>query len=374
MGKNILHVINIYFSLTYFGDQFKYFAEKGYKEHVICSPSEFLPEYAKKQKIKYKEVNINRKISIKDDIKAIIQVYKYIKANDIDIVEGHTPKGALVGIIAAWLARVPKRMYFRHGIVYETSKGLKRWILIMCDRITSLCATQIVCVSPSVLEISIKDKLAPTRQQFVLGKGTCSGVDTEYHFNPANVRQDEIEKLREKYGIHKNDFVIGFTGRLVKDKGIIELVRAFNMLKDRENLKLLLVGMFEVRDALPEDVKESILHAEDVIYTGFINGGMENYYSLMDVYILPSYREGFPTGVLEAQSMGLPVLTTTATGCKDSIVDGETGLFITHDPEDIAQKIDMIRKEKAIDGANGRKWIIENFDNKIIWSEIEKFY
>lgn len=371
---NILHVINIYFSLTYFGEQFRHFVDKGYNEHVICSPSEFFPEYAKKQKIKYREVPINRKISIKDDLIAIKEVYKYIKANDIDVVEGHTPKGALVGMIAAWLARVPKRLYFRHGLVYETSKGLKRFILVTCDRVTSFCATQVVCVSPSVLEISIKDKLAPVKKQFILGKGTCGGVDTKYHFNPANVNQADVDQLRAKYGISKDDFVIGFTGRLVKDKGIIELVRAFNMLKDRKHLKLLLVGMFEERDALPEDVKESILHAKDVVYTGFINGGMEKFYSLMNVYTLPSYREGFPTGVLEAQSMGLPILTTTATGCRDSIVDGKTGLFITHDPEDIAQKIDMIRNDYAIDGNNGRKWVKENFDNEIIWNEIEKLY
>lgn len=371
---NILHVINIYFSFSYFGDQFLHFHKKGYNEHVICSPSEFLPEYAQRQHIKYKEVPINRKISISDDLKAIREVYKYIKANNIDIVEGHTPKGALIGIIAAWLARVPKRLYFRHGLVYETSKGLKRFILITCDRVTAWCATQVVCVSPSVLEISIKDKLGRKSKQRILGKGTCGGVDTQNLFNPDNVDKQEIDALRNSLGIKKDDFVIGFTGRLVKDKGIIELIRAFNMLQDREHLKLLLVGLFEERDALPEDVQTSILNAKDIIYTGFINGRMEKYYSLMNVYVLPSYREGFPTGVLEAQSLALPILTTKATGCIDSILDGKTGLFITHEPEDIAKKIDMIRCENAIDGKNGREWVVKNFDNHLIWDEIEQLY
>ena len=112
---NILHVVNIYFSLSYFVDQFKYFHNKGYKEHVICSPSEYLLEYAERQHVKFKEVPINRKISVTDDLKAIRQVYKYINENHIDIGEGHTPKGALIGMIAAWLARVPNRLYFRHG-------------------------------------------------------------------------------------------------------------------------------------------------------------------------------------------------------------------------------------------------------------------
>lgn len=371
---NILHVINIYFSLSYFGDQFKHFSEKGYKIHVICSPSEYLEEYAKRQHISYAEVPINRSISIIDDLKAIALVYKYIKVNHIDIVEGHTPKGALIGMIAAWLRRVPKRIYFRHGLVYETSKGIKRLILITCDKIVSRCSTEIVCVSPSVLKRSIEDNLAPGKNTIVLGKGSCGGVDTYNQFNPAHIDKIVVERLRDSLGISKNDFVIGFTGRLVRDKGIAELVRAFELLPDKEHAKLLLVGMFESRDALPDDIRDEILHTPNIIYTGFINGNMQNYYAIMDVYVLPSYREGFPTGVLEAQSMGIPVLTTKATGCIDSIVEGVTGFFISHDPKDIAKKIELIRNTNLIACNNCRKWAADNFDCNIIWDEIELLY
>ena len=161
---------------------------------------------------------------------------------------------------------------------------------------------------------------------------------------------------------------------MVRDKGIIELVRAFDKLKDTDNCKLLLVGMFEKRDALPDDVKNRIENDPRIIYTGFINGGMEYYYAMMNVYVLASYREGFPTGVLEAQSMGKPVITTRVTGCCDSIIDGKTGLFIDNDADDLAKKIDMIRRDNAIDGIEGRKWVVENYDSRIIWKEIEKLY
>lgn len=372
---NILHVVNIYFVLPYFiGDQFTYFKERGYQMNVVCSPSEYLADYAKKQGFDYIETPVNRSISIKQDVASIRNICKFIRKKKIDIVVGHTPKGALLAMIAGWLCRVPKRIYFRHGLVYETSHGLKRTILKTVDRIASACATQIVCVSPSVLKRSIEDRLAPAKKQMILSKGTCNGIDTQGHFNPANIDKARLSELKAKYGIKDDDFVIGYSGRMVRDKGIIELVRAFDKLKDADNCKLLLVGMFEKRDALPDDVKNRIENDPRIIYTGFINGGMEYYYAMMNVYVLASYREGFPTGVLEAQSMGNPVITTRVTGCCDSIIDGKTGLFIDNDADDLAKKIDMIRRDNAIDGMEGRKWVVDNYDSRIIWKEIEKLY
>lgn len=375
MGKNILHVVNIYFVLPFFiGDQFKYFREKGYKMNVVCSPSEYLADYAKEQGFDYLESPVNRSISISQDLGTIRNICKYIKKQKIDIIVGHTPKGGLLAMLAGWLCRVPKRIYFRHGIVYETSHGLKRFILKTVDRIASFCSTQVVCVSPSVMRRSLEDKLSSEKKLTILGKGTCNGVDTQNHFNPNMIDKSKVTELREKYGIKENDFVIGYSGRLVRDKGIIELVRAFDSLKDAENCKLLLVGMFEERDALPEDVQERIKNDKRIIFTGFINGGMEYYYSLMDVYVLASYREGFPTGVLEAQAMAKPVITTRVTGCCDSIIDGKTGLFSKNEVKDLAEKIDMIRNLHAIDGNEGRQWVIENFDSRKVWKEIEKLY
>lgn len=372
---NILHVVNIYFVLPFFiGDQFKYFKDKGFGMHAACSDSEYLADYAKKQGFSYLATPINRSISIKDDLRSIRALCRYIRRNKIDIVVGHTPKGGLLAMIAGRICSVRKRIYFRHGLVYETSHGIKRFVLKTVDRLASACATKIVCVSPSVLERSISDKLAPAKKQTILSDGTCNGVDTVGQFNPEKVDREAVAALRKKYGIGKDDFVIGYSGRLVRDKGVIELVEAFDRLSGADNCKLLLVGMFEQRDALPESTRQRILNDPRIIFTGFVNGCMENYYSLMDMYVLASYREGFPTGVLEAQSMGLPVVTTRATGCCDSIVDGVTGLFADNSAEDLARKIDQVRVDKKIDGANGRAWVKEKFDSRIVWKEIEKLY
>jgi glycosyltransferase involved in cell wall biosynthesis len=375
VNKNILHVVNIYFVLPYFiGDQFKYFKEKGYNMNVVCSPSEYLSDYAQKQGFEYLESPVNRNISISQDFVSIRNICKFVKKQKIDIVVGHTPKGGLLAMIAGWLMRVPIRIYVRHGLVYETSKGLKRFILMSVDRLTSFCSTKVVCVSPSVLRKSIEDHLAPAKKQMIWHKGTCNGIDTLNHFNPAVIVPARLTGLKTRYGIGEDDFVIGYSGRLVRDKGIIELVRAFDKLQLADNCKLLLVGMFEKRDALPEDIQERILNDSRIIYTGFINGGMEYFYSMMDIYVLASYREGFPTGVLEAQAMEKPVITTRVTGCCDSIIDGRTGFFVNNTAEDIVEKIDKIRLDKAIDGCEGRKWVIENFDSRLVWKEIEKLY
>lgn len=375
MNKNILHVVNIYFVLPYFiGDQFKYFKEKGYNMNVVCSPSEYLSDYAQKQGFEYIESPVNRNISISQDFVSIRNICKFVKKQKIDIVVGHTPKGGLLAMIAGRLMRVPIRIYVRHGLVYETSKGLKRFILMSVDRLASFCSTKVVCVSPSVLRKSIEDHLAPAKKQMIWHKGTCNGIDTLNHFNPAVIVPARLTGLKARYGIGEEDFVIGYSGRLVRDKGIIELVRAFDKLQLADNCKLLLVGMFEKRDALPEDIQERILNDSRIIYTGFINGGMEYFYSMMDIYVLASYREGFPTGVLEAQAMEKPVITTRVTGCCDSIIDGRTGFFVNNTAEDIAEKIDKIRLDKAIDGCEGRKWVIENFDSRLVWKEIEKLY
>lgn len=374
--KNILHVVNIYFVLPYFiGGQFAYFRQKGYRMFAVCSESEYLDGYAREQGFGYKVVPVKRSFSVKQDVKSIRQICSYIRENEIGVIVGHTPKGGLLAMLAGWLMRVPRRIYFRHGLVYETSHGLKRFVLMTVDRISSACATKIVCVSPSVLQRSIEDHLAPADKQLVLGNGTCSGIDTQGKFCPEKINGDHLAAMRRRWGIADGDWVIGYTGRLVKDKGIIELVSAFRKLKKRyRNMKLLLVGMFEVRDALPEDIQDDIKNDPQIVWTDFQNTDQEYFYAMMNVYVLASYREGFPTGVLEAQSMGVPVVTTRVTGCRDAIVEGRTGLFAEHSADSIAEAITEIHDKKVVSGTAARKWVVEKFDNLIVWNEIEKLY
>lgn len=376
---NILHVVNISFVIPYFlGKQLNYFSGKGYREYIVCSPSDELPLMAEKYGFKYKAVDVLRKISIWKDLKAVKSTMSYINENDIEVVTGHTPKGALIAMLAAYLTRVPKRIYFRHGLVYETSYGLKRRLLINIDRLAARLATKVVCVSPSVCVRSIEDKLNNSAKQVLLSKGTCNGIEIE-RFNKESIDMDTLYGLRQQLGIADDEFVVGFTGRLVRDKGIVELARAFSVLQQRyNNMVLLLVGMLELRDALPDDVVQVIKTNPRIISTGYVpNAEIENYYALMNCFVLPSYREGFPTSVLEASAMQLPVVTTKVTGCIDSIIDGKTGFFVGHDDGELVNTIERLylNPKMATDmGAEGRKFVVENFEQSIIWKDIETIY
>lgn len=375
----ILHIVNIYFVIPYFlGDQLLYFQKKGYKEYIICSPSTEIKQYAESHLFDYKEIAIERKISVWKDIRAILSTCRYIHKENITIVTGHTPKGALIAMIAAFIMRVPIRIYFRHGLVYETSLGFKRKLLIWMDMLTSKLATKIVCVSPSICKRSLEDDLNPSNKQILLSKGTCNGIDV-FKFNKTTLDAKQLSVLRHKLELDKYNFVIGFTGRLVRDKGIIELVQAFKILSKRsDNIALLLVGMLEERDALPAEIVEYITKDSAIINTGYIeNSRIEYYYALMDVFVLPSYREGFPTSILEASSMQLPIITTRVTGCIDAVIENETGLFVENDSLDIANAIKKYAISETLrekHGMNGRKYVVDNFDQHLIWSEIEKLY
>ena len=376
---NIVHVVNISFVIPYFlGKQLNWFAEKGNNEFIVCSDSEELKEFSERYCFKYRAIDVLRKISITKDIKAVISVAKYIREIKADVVTGHTPKGGLIAMLAAYITRVPVRIYFRHGLVYETSHGVKRSLLVNIDRLASKLATKIVCVSPSVARRSQEDKLNPELKQVVLANGTCNGIDTD-RFSKGSVDTKKLQSLKKRLGINEDDFIIGFTGRLVRDKGIIELVRAYHTLKqNNSNARLLLVGMLEVRDALPEDVVKVINEDGGIIKTGYVGyAEIEYYYALMSVFVLASYREGFPTSVLEASSMNLPVITTRATGCIDSIIDGETGIFVNHDGKELLSALSKLYKDDNLRvqmGEKGRQFVINHFNQELIWKEIEKLY
>ena len=374
--KKILNVVSVFFSIPFFfGDQIKYFTSKGYDISLVCSPSNKIASFANMQKAHYKEIPILRKFSVIQDIKALLALYKYIKGNKFDIVCGHTPKGALIAMLASFLARTPKRVFFRHGLVYETTGGVKRFILINMERITSFFATQVVCVSPYLVERSLKDHLTKKNKMLVLHKGSCNGVDCIKKFNPEKYSEEDRRSLKKRLGLSENSYIIGYTGRLVHDKGIEELVDAFlSLQKHFDDVFLLLVGPFEDKDPLSESTKEILQNNKNIIMTGMIDDEIEKYYSIMNVLVLATYREGFGTCILEASAMGIPVLTTAHTGSRDAIINQKTGLYIDLSASSISSTIeDLINKpDFALKlGGQGRQYVNENFEQHIIWKEIE---
>jgi len=374
--KKILNVVSVYFSIPFFfGDQLKHFEKKGYKINLVCSPSEKIKEFSLDQGVNYKEFIIQRKFSIIQDLVSVYGLYKYIKKNKFEIVTGHTPKGALIAMLASFLAGTSKRVFFRHGLVYETKAGLSKFIMINIERFTSLLSTKVICVSPYLIEKSKEDKLSNAKKMYLLNIGSCNGVDVD-KFNPERISRIRLNTIRSTYNIGAHDYVIGYVGRLVKDKGIQELVESFIQLKSKHNhIKLLLVGPEEEKDILNNSTRKIIETNKDIITVGQIDDEMEYYYSLMNIFILPTHREGLGTSILEASSMGLPVLTAGHTGSKDAIIDGVTGSYIKISSTGICEILEkyIVHPVKFLQqGQAGRNHMIKNFRQELIWDEIEK--
>lgn len=362
-GKKILHVVSVSFSLRYFvGNQFHYFKEKGYEFHVACSESAEFNSLAKEFDFKQFPVPILRSIDPLQDIKSIYKLYRYIRRERFDIVIAHSPKGGLIGMIAAYLAQVPTRVFFRHGLVFETVTGLKKCLLINIERLIGFCANSIVNVSPSINKISDQLQLNSSSKNVLLGKGTCNGIDTT-RFTP-----------RSGFN-HPKIKTIGFVGRLSKDKGIFELIEAWKMLcQEYGSIRLLLVGPIDERDPLPTATLDQIQEDPSIVYVGGVSD-TAFYYNEMDIFVLPSYREGFPTVTLEASASGLPVVTTKVTGCIDSIIENVTGIFAENTAESIYEKIKFYIDNSDITkehGESGSQFVRDNFSENYVYKEIEK--
>lgn len=376
----VLHIFTLLFTpKSFFDGQFKYLNDCGHEIWVISSSEEDL-EFSKRNNVNYLQVDIERKISPFTDIKSILKIRSFIAREQFDVVIGHTPKGAMIAMIASTFTKTKHRVYYRHGLVYTTAHGIMRYILKAVERFTALCATKIINVSPSLAKLAITDKLNSREKQIVIGSGTCGGIDTEKMFNPALVDKSKQSDLKSKYGITKNDLVIGFCGRLCKDKGIPELVEGFGIFVNHHkelSPKLLLVGLLDERDILSIETLDKIKLNPNIIVTGFIEKHeLPYYYSLMDIFVFPSHREGFGMCVIEASAMEVPILVSKSHGCIDSIVEGKTGEYINLSPEGIAIGLEnMTDENKRLEyGNNGRMWVTKNFDWTIMWPQIAEFY
>ena len=358
--KCVLEIITLPGSAEAFiGDQFSYFQQEGeYEMHLICSDGDGLAEFAQRQKIKYQPVEISRQLAPWKDIKAIFQIAHYIRKNHIDLIVAHYfPKASLIATLANLLAGNKTKVMIAHGVLHDTMHGMVRKMVIWEQKFDVFFAKKVVCVSPSVARRRREDGIEKADKQVILGGGSCNGVDALVKFNPENVPAEEIDLLRMQFGLTRSDFVVGFSGRLVHDKGIAELSQAFILLKQRhpwKSIKLLMNVLYS---------------SKDVVFTGRVPYlEIQKYYLLMNVLVLPSYREGFPTVVLEAGSMGIPVVVSKATGCIDSIKEGVTGLFTEIQPEAIAENVarflDMKYAEEM--GTNARQYVVENYDQRII--------
>jgi glycosyltransferase involved in cell wall biosynthesis len=333
--------------------------ESGFRVVLIASPGELLDAMAAKEGIESLAIPMERDIAPLADLVSLIRLARALFRLRPDIAEFSTPKAGLLGSLAGLICGVPCRVYLLRGLRLETASGLKRWVLRVTERLAAACSHVVLCNSQSLRDQALKLNLAAEHKLRLLGHGTSNGVDVE-RFAPGPTN------LRLHLGIPEGAPVIGYVGRLTRDKGVPELIQAFDaLLMTIPDATLLLVGWYDKsEDALTPELRRRIDRHPNIVRTGFVTDTAP-YYRAMDILVLPTWREGFPNVVLEAAATGIPVITTLVTGSRDAVMPEVTGLLIPPGyPEAITEAVlqllrDPSRRRQM--GAAARKWVIERF-------------
>lgn len=319
-------------------------------------------------------IEMTRKISPIQDLKSVWDLYKLFKKEKPFIVHSHTPKAGIAGMLAAMLAGVPHRLHTVGGLPLIIEKGIQYKILYLVEKATYLCATRVYPISYGIKNYILDKNIASEKKVSIIANGSSNGIDTG-HFTPSCISENDKLYLKNKLDIEENDFVFIFVGRLVKDKGINELVSAFVALKEvRSNIKLLLVGPFEGDlNPINQENLDEINTNRNIISVGF-QKDVRPYLAISKVLVFPSYREGFGNVIAQAGSMGLPSIVSNITGCNEIIIEGENGVIIpSKDTNAIYNAMlrfiddnDLLNKLKS----NARRMIVERYEQQVVWEAI----
>ena len=374
----LLHITTVPGTLNFFRGQVGYMKTKGFEVHALSSPGEGLEQFGEREHIAVCSVEMPRRITPLKDLVALLSLWKRIRQIRPHIVHAHTPKGGLLGMVAATLTQTPVRIYHIHGLPMVTATGSKRTLLRWTEKISCRLANQVLCVSHSVREVAIAEGLCPAAKVKTLLNGSVNGVDAQARFNPDRVGHLARLQTRAQHGMPAEGLVIGFVGRLVRDKGLVELSQAWQTLRrEYPGLHLMVVGPFEPRDPVPADVKEALVSDPRVHLLGN-DPNTPPLYSAMDIVILPTYREGFPNVPMEAAAMGLPVVATDTPGCVEAVLHGMTGQLVpARDSGALAQAIKTYVDDPELrrrHGAAGRQRMLRDFHPEDIWEAVHQEY
>jgi glycosyltransferase involved in cell wall biosynthesis len=378
MTKKIFIVYSVAESLVFLEGQVGYLKAQGYEITLIMSPSPKLLAFVEKNGISHYSLPIERKIVPVKDLLSVVKLSRLFMRHRSSIVHGNTPKGGLLSMIAAWIARVPVRVYTIHGFPFETARGLKNVLLKTTERISCKLSTHVLSVSFSLREVAVINNIVNASKIQVLANGSCNGIDTQHRFNPAMYTNDSRMAAREALKIKKDAMVIGFVGRLVRDKGVNELIKAWKMVEAQlPNMHLLIIGAIDTRDGISADGMHQLASTGNVTWI-VETDEIEKYYAVMDLFVLPSYREGLGLVLLEASAMGIAAIASDTTGCKDAVIHTKTGILVPiGDVEALAAAMIKLLADEALRsyyGNNGRRYVQEMFDRRIVWATIDGFY
>lgn len=347
-----------------------------YEVVALSSPQPELAEIAEREGVRTIAVPMCRRIAPWHDAVALWRLVRIFRRERPQMIHSITPKAGLLSMVAAWIARVPVRVHTFTGLVFPAASGLRRRLLMLADSVTCLCATHVVAEGEGVRQDLLQYGITKKRVE-VLGYGNIRGIDLSYYDRTPEVVERAAE-IRASSGVSDNSFVFVFAGRIVRDKGIDELIEAFCRLEaDGCDVRLLLAGDEEVSDPISETSRRSMARNGSICRTGWIED-VRAYYAAADALVFPSYREGFPNVVIEAGAMGLPSIVTDINGSREIIVEGENGVIVP--PRD-AEALYRAMKEMAGDrrrvsamAEKARPMVASRYEQGFVRENLKKFY
>jgi len=355
------------------------FMKNNFEVNVVSAgPQKDLEEVSSRERVPTIKVEMTRAITPVKDLKAVWQLYKLVRKEKPTIVHTHTPKAGILGMLAAKLASVPIRLHTVAGMPLMEATGGKRKLLDAVEKLTYAFASKVYPNSKGLKNFILENNYGKKEKIKVIANGSSNGIDTS-HFNPANYTQEQNQNLRKQLGIQEKDFVFIFVGRLVGDKGINELVKAFSNSKLKiQNSKLLLVGPHEPElDPLEPETLQEIESNPNIITTGY-QADVRPYLAISNALAFPSYREGFPNVVMQAGAMGLPSIVTDINGCNEIVKDGKNGMIIPPKNTDLLKKamIKLIEDKELYNSlkSKARKMIKSRYEQKIVWQALLEEY
>ncbi|WP_422356282.1 glycosyltransferase family 4 protein [Roseivirga pacifica] len=352
----------------------RFLSSKGFEVLMASADGKEVEDVVAYEGVPHYAFNITRAITPITDLFALIQLTRWMRREQFDIVHSHTPKAGLLAMLAARFAKVPVRMHTIAGIPWMEATGSKRKLLKFVDQLAYRAATNVYPNSTGLNNFVKKEGLVAESKLKVIGQGSSNGINTSY-FSADAVSQSSGE-LRAELGVEATDFVFCFIGRVVKDKGLNELAAAFKDLP--EHVKLVLVGPFEDElDPVSHETREFFNGDSRVHAVGYQND-VRPFLKLSNALVFPTYREGFPNVPMQAGAMGLPAIVSDINGCNEIIEHGLNGLIIPpKDTNALAEAMSKLTTDASLMYAlksNARRMIVERFDQQVVWEELYQEY
>jgi glycosyltransferase involved in cell wall biosynthesis len=368
--RKIVFITPSAYTLRFFHGFPRYLADRGFQLHVIAPPEQPLWDFCQREQCVPHAVPVSRSIAPLQDAISVGQLWRTLRRIRPAIVESHQTKAGLVGMLAAWAARVPVRVYTNHGAAFASATGWKRALLKAADRLSCRLASRVHCVSRSVRQLMIDEGCCAEEKIRVLGNGSC-GIDAEERFNTHRLAGNR-RQIRASLGIPPDAPVLGFVARIAREKGVDDLAQAWRLLRERfPDLHLLMVGAPELRDPVGAETMAFLRSDPRIHLTGEV-ADMPAHYCAMDVLTLPSHREGMGMSLLEGASMELPVVASNIPGIVDAVADGATGTLVpARDAAALAVAVGRYLDQPALrrrHGLAGRQRVRQNFQRELVWN------